>query len=65
MLDEVSSLNTSLNSSSDFFFFHRAKKYFFILFIYLFNSLFTVDVSVVVTTNLHGLTENFIIERKI
>ena len=64
MLDEVSSLNTSLNSSSDFFFFHRAK-YFFILFIYLFNSLFTVDVSIVVTTNLHGLTENFIIERKI
>ena len=64
MLDEVSSLNTSLSSSSDFFFFHRAK-YFFILFIYLFNSLFTVDVSIVVTTNLHGLTENFIIERKI
>ena len=63
MLDEVSSLNTSPNSSSDFFF-HRAK-YFFILFIYLFNSLFTVDVFIVVTTNLHGLTENFIIERKI
>ena len=39
-------------------------RYFFIV-IYLFNSLFTVDFSMVITTNLHRLTENFIIKRKI
>ena len=32
---------------------------------YSFNSLFTVDFSIVITTNLHQLTENFIIKRKI
>ena len=35
-----------------------------LVFIYLFNSLFTVDFSVVTVTNLHRLTENFIIKRK-
>ena len=34
------------------------------LFIYLFNSLFTVDFSIVITTNLHRLTENFILKEK-
>ena len=33
-------------------------------FIYLFNSLFTVDFSIVIVTNLHRLTENFIIKGK-
>ena len=32
---------------------------------FLFNSLFTVDFSIVITTNLHWLTENFIIKKKI
>ena len=32
---------------------------------FLFNSLFTVDFSVVITTSLHRLTENFIIKKKI
>ena len=32
---------------------------------FLFNSLFTVDFSIVITTSLHRLTENFIIKRKI
>ena len=34
-------------------------------FIYFFNSFFTVDFPMVITTNLHRLTENFIIKRKI
>ena len=34
-------------------------------FIYLFNSLFTVDFSIVIVTNLHRLTENLIIKGKI
>ena len=32
---------------------------------FLFNSLFTADFSIVIITNLHRLTENFIIKRKI
>ena len=40
--------------------------HFIYLFIYfLFNWLFTVDFSIVITTNLHRLTENFMIKRKI
>ena len=34
-------------------------------YIILFNSLFTVDFSIVIVTNLYRLTENFIIKRKI
>ena len=37
----------------------------FIYLFYLFNSLFTVDLSTVIATNLHRLTENFVIKRKI
>lgn len=37
----------------------------FIFFVFLFNSLFTVHFSIVITTHLHRLTENFIIKTKI
>ena len=36
-----------------------------IYFLFLLNSLFTVDFSIVIVTNLHQLIENFIIKRKI
>ena len=34
------------------------------IYLFLFNSLFTVDFSIVITTNLHRLTENFILKEK-
>ena len=34
------------------------------MYLFLFNSLFTVHFSIVIVTNLHRLTENFIIKRK-
>ena len=38
--------------------------HFIFFFFYLFNSLFTVDFSIAITTNLHRLTKNFIIKKK-
>ena len=43
----------------------KIEKVSFLFIIYLFNSLFTVDFSVVIVTNLHRLTENLIIKGKI
>ena len=37
---------------------------YFFIFLFFFNSLFTVDFSIVITTNLHRLTENFILKEK-
>ena len=43
----------------------KIEKASFLFIIYLFNSLFTVDFSIVIVTNLHRLTENLIIKGKI